>query len=381
VIRKITDTRLLAMGIVGVILAAILTVTFAPGPKPPPTSVRSSGPQGALALRLWLERIGYETRELVSKSIQPGDLDVIFALNPRTPYTEEEARHLRDWVRRGHTLIVAGSPYAVNSLLASYDVSLFYLSYDGKERSLTGPTLVIPPFERLKVGPIYGIASTRADLTMHLADGATPILVSFPEGAGIVWVCGTTRPFSNRGLMNDPASARLVLNLLAEDPPPATIGFDEAQLSAAEETRDSLYRWLTRSASGWSLLSAGALTMTFLVLRGRRFGRAIPLQEDRLLREPVEYIRAMANLLRRSGQRAYTLDHYRGQLRRALSKRYAIDPGLSDEALLKLVGSRDPTADVAALRRLLGQLAQRRVSEGELVALALDVDEWIRKLS
>ena len=103
--------------------------------------------------------------------------------------------------------------------------------------------------------------------------------------------------------------------------------------------------------------------MIFLALQGRRFGRAVPLPSDRLRREPVEYIQAMANLFRRSGQRAAILKHYRDQLRRRLTERYALDPHLDDIELVKTIVFRDPTVDEAALRGLLRRLSSKQINE------------------
>jgi hypothetical protein len=116
--------------------------------------------------------------------------------------------------------------------------------------------------------------------------------------------------------------------------------------------------------------------MTFLLLRGRRFGKPFPLREDTLLREPVEYIKAIANLLRRSGQRVETLAHYRQQFRRHLGKRYAIDPTLSDNELVQRIAARDSSVDTDALRDLLHRLSQKKVSEQDLIALVAEMDTW-----
>ena len=59
---------------------------------------------------------------------------------------------------------------------------------------------------------------------------------------------------------------------------------------------------LLTTPPGLGLVLAFGLTFVFLALRGRRFGRIVPLPDETLRREPVEYIQAMANLYRRSGQ-------------------------------------------------------------------------------
>jgi hypothetical protein len=239
-----------------------------------------------------------------------------------------------------------------------------------------GPTLTVPPVDKVRADPLYTVETKRADLVVHLAAQHKPVLVSFGEGQGTVLIAGAFRPFTNRGL-SDPGSARLVLNLLSRVRQGALIGFDEARHGFGEV--QSLFGWLVGTAPGWGIILALALTMTYLAFRGRRFGRAVPLPSDRLRREPVEYIQAMANLFRRSGQRAEILKHYRGQLRRSLSERYALDPTLDDIEMVKTIVFRDPAVDEAALRGLLRRLASKQISEQVLVCAALEVDDWLRR--
>lgn len=377
---KVTDNRLLIVGVIGVLIAAILTVQFAPEPKAPPYSVRSDEPDGAMVLRRWLEQGGYKTRELVGSTFEGDELDVLFVLNPRWPYTSIEAQEVREWVQQGHTLIVAGDSYRVYSLLEAFDISLRYLFVDTEVRALTSPSLISPPFGEVALSSIYEIVSSRSDLTMHLAIDEYPVLASFPEGEGTLWVSGSILPFTNRGIQ-EADNASLILNILVEDPPGSRVGFDEAQHGRDDETTSqsrNFLDWLTTSAPGWSILLAFALTMVFVLLRGRRFGRPIPLQEDVLRREPVEYIQAMANLMRRSGQRQYTLHHYRMQFRRALARRYAVPADLNAEELSRAVAERDPAVDQAELRQLLVRLEQQRISEQELVSIVVQIDDWNR---
>jgi hypothetical protein len=373
---RLTDTTLLMIGLVLLVIFTIFSVLTSRGPSGSEASVRSADADGALALRLWLEEVGYDVRELVNSRQSPNELDVIFVLKPSSEYSTVDAARLHEWVSQGHTLIVAGDSPTIRSVLQPYDVFARLEDFHFDDVRQTSPTLVNPPVEGLPVDVVYGFESSRRDMVMHMAVNGTPILVSFPEGEGVVWASGTVRPFTNRGL-RDPASAHLILNLLAHVPRGSTIGFDEA-LHDFTTTPESLSDWLVTSAPGWSFLSALALTMVFLVTRGRRQGVAVPLPDERLRREPVEYIQSMANLLRRSGQRADTLRHYRRVLRRELSRRYAIDPRLTDKELLERVVSRDPTLDAGKLADLLRRLSRDDISEHELVEISMQVNEWIR---
>jgi hypothetical protein len=373
------DLRILVISLVGLAMVAAFAALNSPPPPAPPLSVRSAAQDGAMALSRWLDASGYHTRQVLSSPIRLEGEDVLFILNPLLAYTPDEVERIRQWVRAGHRLVIAGSPYAVNSLLEPYDLTLEFLdTLSGEVLSPANPLLAAPPFENVQAEARYRVAGRRTDTILYLMAGTDPVLISFREGAGQVWVSGALRPFSNLGL-HDPGSARLMLNLVAGLPSGAVIGFDEAK-HGFSEMPSSVMNWLVSVPPGWGILLALALTLIYFGLQGRRFGRVLPLPDDRLRREPVEYIQAMANLFRRSGLRSETLAHYQAQLRRRLTERYAVDPKLNDTELVKAVIYHEPSLDEAELRRVLKALSNPRPSEGDLVSAALDVDTWLRRL-
>jgi len=56
--------------VVSLILIAVMTLLAGPGESGPPLSVHNSDPDGAMALRLWLERSGYAVHEITVEPIQ-----------------------------------------------------------------------------------------------------------------------------------------------------------------------------------------------------------------------------------------------------------------------------------------------------------------------
>ena len=333
-----------------------------------------------MALQMWLRRSGYEVREVLSYD-QLDRVDVLFVLEPFPfIYANGEPQRLRNWVEKGHTLIIAGTPFAANGLLAPYDLSLNFLRDSDEFLSPAAPSLVSPPFSAVRAEAVATIETERDDVVPHLFSVNLPVLVSAEQGGGRLWVSGALRPFTYQGL-RDPGSARLVANLLASIPTTFTIGFDEAAHGYGDSGGQSLAGWLFSTAPGWGIVLALVVTMAYLSTRGRRFGRTIPLPDERLRRESVEYIHAMATLFRRSGQRSEILRHYNDQLRRRLSERYAVEPKLDTIEFVKTVVYHDPALDEAVLRDLMKRLSQKKVSEQELVKTASDVDEFLRSLT
>lgn len=373
--KRLTDTQYLIFGLIGIVLAAYIVALVNPArPEPGPLSAESAKRDGALALRLWLEESGYIVQTFTDE-VSLDDLDLLLVLNPPAPYSVSEAREVWEWINSGGRLIAAGTPFRIQSLLDVFDVRLEDFYVDTEANSQTAPLLQSPTVQAVPIQGYYRISSTPDDAVAHIIDGTNTVLISFSVARGDIWVSGTSYPFTNLGLQ-DADSARLILNMLAGLPPGAVIGFDEA---LRLENPPTLLRWLFNTPPGFGIVLSMGLTMTFLAMRGRHFGRSVPLPEDRLLREPVEYIQAIANLYRRSGQRAVILAHYKTQLRRQLCERYGLRLTINDNDLIHTITNRSPEIDQAELTKLFERLSSQRVSEQELVSVALALDEWLRR--
>ena len=375
--QRLSDTRLVLYALIALVIVIVAVVTFGPNFDAPALSVRSSHPDGAMALKMWLEQSGYPVRELATKPLRPGLAHVLFLLNPLEPYTPDEAQMVRDWVRRGGLLIVGGRPSMTQTLLDVFNVHISSLYSEAQTISQAAPVLKAPPVDTMRAEPMYRVTISRPDAVVYAYEKDDPLLISFREGTGTVWVTGLLRPFTNRGL-RDKNNASLVINILAGQNSQDLIAFDESRHFFGETP--SVQAWLFNTPPGWGVLLALAISMAFLALRGRRFGQPVPLPEERLQRDPVEYIQAIANLYRRAGQRTEMFSHYRGQLRRRLSERYTVDPRLDDVELVKTIVFRDPSVDEADLRDVLARLSRKSVSEQDLVRVATDVDRWLHRL-
>ncbi len=369
------------VAVIGVfaLLIVVTVLTLPLSGSAPALSVRSADPDGSMALDQWLAASGYPVEEVTSLSRQLDRLRLLFVLNPIIEVSEQDAAQLSAWVRQGNTLIIAGNPIFTDTLLHVFNARMDYLTQGSLKLSAAAPTLVDPPFDSARVEAVYSVVTERADVVVHQFSQGQPVLVSFSEGAGMVWLSGALRPFTNLGL-SDPGNAHLLANLVAAVPRDSSVGFDEIVHGFGEDTQQSLSAWLFGTSPGWAILIGFAGIMIYLALRGRRFGRALPLPEQQVRRDTREYIQAIATLFRRSGQRGEIVKHYDQQLRRRLSERYAVDPNLEAPALVKAVAERDPALDSQALAGVLNDLGRQNVSEQELVATAASVDRWLRSM-
>lgn len=376
----------------GVLALVLLGLTFltallsarqdAGGNVPPPLTSYSNEADGARALLLWLESLGYPVRRLEGVSFRPQRDDrLLFVLSPLQPFSPGEVKRLDNWVQAGGTLVVVIDPLVMytdlaGSLLEHFDLDTRSFGQTVAEAGPAQPLLLDPPWVQAVVQTERYLVTRRDDVVVHLVAEDRPVLLSFDQGAGRVFVAATAYPFTNAGL-RDAGNARLVHNLVALTGAGAQVAFDE--FHHGYQTARTLNTWLRSTAQGRSLIYVAVVVFLYLLIGGRRYGRPLPLPGTTARRAPVEHIQAMANLFRRGGKRTAILHHYHDRLKRELAHPHRLNPTLADTDFVARLGALCPDLDQAALSKLLQETSQQRVSEGELIRLAKEVDAWIGK--
>jgi hypothetical protein len=175
--------------------------------------------------------------------------------------------------------------------------------------------------------------------------------------------------------LRDRQHAALVLNMLRRAPPGGRILFDEYHhgLVAPPAPTDGLLR----TPWGWAGIYAVTVTALFLLLGGRRFGRAVPLREEVERRSSAEYVESIADLYQRGGKRAYMLRHFYASFKRRLAQPYGINPQVDDREFVYQLARLRPI-DEAALLALLAQLRATPASDAELLRVVAAADAFIQ---
>ena len=362
---------------------AVVAVVIAGGtPNNTDPSSRSNGDAGTLALYQWLARLGLPVQRM-SGSFDVSGADVLVVADPTTTFTAAEASQVADLVRSGGELILTtergglpqsaellgavGAPPDVkdlvripNPLPASYDA---------------GVALPIDPAGLVRRVPM------RAGIDFDVQpDAAVPLLtrgslvagVAVPMGSGRAYVLGSPYPLSNLGL-REGDSALLVLAMI-ERARGGHVVFDE--FHHGEAGSGGAVAALSGPVGVAGGLAAAAI-LTFLLLSGRRLGRAVPGGDPARVPSATEYVEAMGALIERTAQRGGVADRYAEELKRRVGAATAIDPRLGDDAFLALLEAHSPAAAgvVGAALARCRELAGGRPSGAQLVALAQLVDE------
>lgn len=374
---KPTRETWLSIGLVILLIVVTVFATLKKGVEAIPYLSTSSDPSGALALKLWMDDLGFEPIETLQPTFRPpADADVIFILEPLYEVTVSDFKFLDSWVEAGGTLIVAGGGQGAYIVFDHYKFSLGFLE-SAAPFSLSAPLLIAPALtEPADLHAEWFFISARTDYVTHLSAPEGPLLVSFAQGKGRVILASSAYIFSNRGLKTD-ANARLVLNLIGLAKKTNVVWFDEWHHGIRPDSVVGPEQWLRHTPAGRSVLFVAAVIFLALLIQGRGFGRPLPLAHELRRRGPLEHVNAISNLNRKAGHRASVLKRYRHDLKRHVGKRYRLDPSLPDDEYVKRLLTFNPALDAASLLTLLTNLDNDKISEAEMVRLAAESARWM----
>lgn len=267
-------------------------------------STYSADSAGYKALYLWLRALGAPV-ERWEKELQelPRDATVLMVAQPKIGLGKVEVESLKQWVRKGGTLVLLVKP--PNSLLEAFDLEAKAGDMDGGKVTITQPG----PYTR-GVGSIHskihmGLKSKRPDAITHLRGaGGAGLLTVLQEAKGRVIALADPDLFSNKAL-REGGHARLAMNLLLYHLGEGRLLVDEYHQGYGRAS--SVFAHLGKSRLAAPLFQGAVLLLLFWCARGRRFGSPRPIVEEER-RSTMEYVHAMAGLLRRTGARQIALE-------------------------------------------------------------------------
>ena len=343
----------------------------------PVLSTLSSAPNGALALKLWVQELNYDVEQQTPASFAPPEnTSILFMLEPLFP-TEGEMDAVDTWVEEGGTLIAIGEAYGMYSLIDHYEFFFDYLPANPEVPVPDAPLLTSPAASEFTNATVrLALASARDDYVTLITYDGKPVLVSFEQGNGRVILGTLAQSFTNAGLKQS-GNPELVLNILALARKKGTVWFDEWHHGEQGAQVLGPGEFLRSTPVGRSLLFVTFAVFIVLFMQGRGFGRPVPLPQEIKRRGALEHVTGIANLSRRAAHRSAVMLHYHDQIKRKLGQRYRLDPGMDDEQYMHTLAGYNPSLDRNELSNLLKRLKRRDVSESEMVYLAGEASKWI----
>jgi hypothetical protein len=348
--------------VLALLIIGILTVVGATTPAPGrPLGADNAEPGGGLALRLWLQRLGYyvETTSALPGAGEPSQASAALALDPERELSSQELSDLRGWVSTGGTAVIATDGSATGTF-AALGMPLAY--YPSSDLSVSEPLLRHPETTEVQGdASLVGRQSPAPGAVVTTPAG--PVMIRRSIGRGVLWLLTVPDLLDNSHLVHAD-NRKLALNLVG----PGTRRVILAQLGpSAAASGGGSTDWLTGSVWGVALWFLLLTVLLFRWLGGWRLGPpTIPFQERR--RPAVEYVISLADLLRRARKRGDVLAIYQRGLRRAVRRR---------------LGTDETNLLAPAVRRQVEELLERpaELSEDELlqrVAQILESEEEVR---
>lgn len=337
----------------------------------PPLASNDSSRTGALALALWLERLGYQVDRLEPGSqVELRDGSILFVLEPVRPFSRLEAEATLGWVRRGGALVYVPSvrsAFAQISPALSADVLNDELGIavrigpTAAEASAAFPFFTAPPASRFAVHTAEAL-DLRDDAWVPLIGTEGRTLVGTRQlGVGRVYVAVSDALFANSGI-GEEDNAAFVLNILARHPEARTVVLEEAHHAPAETP--GLMDEMRAQPWGWAVIYAILLTMGFLFWAGRRFGPAVARPREPA-RSTGEYVTSFAGLLQRTRATEWTQRQLSQALRRRLARLLGVRAETPPNDMARVFGDRyalDGSPLAASLAGLDGgPLAERQI--------------------
>ena len=392
------------------VLACALAVFTQQGPQEltsiPRAQYADATPLGGKGLRLLLERLGFRTR--VQTGVlqkMPSDADVWILLDPKTGFSQREAKQLLQWVKDGNTLIWAASSAPAFAFAtgakSQMNIGLAHLQRElqtSAETSSNAPFTVtdepLPSLSPLKQGVISSIwngvnkaQGSKDGLKInraHLALADSPVglqLGEIPYGKGRVFVAPDALLFTNYAL-SKPDNAVLVSNMVrAHAANNAMVVFDERQHGETEEEKfepNWLY-YIWRPPLRYAVIQLFLAAILAAILYGRRLGAPVPLPDGGPVTRASQFAAAMGALFQKVGRpRAAGViigEHFRRRLTQRLGLSIHEDDELIAQKAAEATGFSSRLID-----RLLLQAKSPDDDEARTLSDAQEMEMILRKL-
>ncbi len=326
-----------------------------------------------------LRNLKFSVREI--SAIYPARLDrydALFLHDIDEAPTETEVQDIKNFVNAGGTLIVAGKDHALHQLYSAFGLELQELTkrLEFSYRIPDEPLFPQHPVDEIRTGTDFAIKTSEREVTMLYGTEDDAVVVTLRDGKGRVFFIASDSMFRKSGLRHV-GNAMFLYNLTSTFPRNARIGLAVWKYYTREsKPQNPFAALLFRTPGGLGALYICLTVFVFLILRGRRFGKPLDVQEKNR-RLSSEYVHAMTDLYQKGNTRMEILRHIREQFRYDLGMRWRVSPTLSPDAFLEELTQRGAIDDDEQLSELVTDLKSfSNISEAQLLDIAQRVETY-----
>lgn len=293
--------------------------------------------------------------------------------------TETEVKEIQGFVNGGGTLIVTGDHRVMEGLFSVYGLKLRELSKTREFASRVPSEPFFPrhPVDEIRVRANFVIEPSEREVAVLYGTEDGAMIVTLRDGKGRAFFIASGYLFNRDGLRYDENNATFLYNLMSVLPHNARIGLAERIYYTVETRPPNPFAALVFGTSGGLAAVYICLTLfVFLMLRGRRFGKPLDVQE-RSRRLSAEYVHAMTALYQKGNTRAYILRHIRDTFRSDIGNRWRVNPNLDTPTFLQELARCGALDEDEELTHLVEDLEPSgSISEAQLLDLAKRVDAY-----
>ena len=335
-------------------------------------------PYGTLAFYTLLKESGYDVTRFEKpftelKDREPGSLIIIAPPEVHQP-DEDEFTALNKWVEAGGLLIIIDREISVPVGDGTANTE------DAESKTVVRP-LQPTPFTRgvERVGLSEHARRVRVDsrsATYHIGDDQAAVLADAQVGRGRIVLLTDQFVVANNGI-SQADNVILALNLL-EGRPAGKIAFDEYHHGYGKSSAGGgLMSYFRGTPVPWMLAQAGLVAALVVYSYGRRFGRPIPLRQERRTTN-LEFVSSMANITRLAEASDLAMENIYTEFRKRLC-RFSGAPSKIENARLAAAAARRAKLDERELTGLLSRCDEiargAPVGEPELLKLVTRIRE------
>ncbi len=341
-------------------------------------------PYGTLAFYTLLKENGYNvTRfEKPFTELKGGEQGTLIIIAPPKAHQpdEDEFSALNRWVEAGGLLIIIDREIEVPVGDGAAHTE------EAQSKAAVRP-LQPTSFSRgvRRVGLSEFATRVRVDsrsVTYHIGDDQGAVLADARVGKGRVVLLTDQYVVANNGI-SEADNVILTLNLL-EGRPAGGIAFDEFHHGyGASSASGGLLAYFRGTPVPWMMAQAGLIAALVVYSYGRRFGRPIPLRQERRTTN-LEFVSSMANITRLAEASDLAMENIYSEFRKRLC-RFSGVPSKIENGRLAAAAARRAKLDEQDLTRLLSRCEEiargEPVSDAELLKLVTRIREIESQLS
>ncbi|HWO02438.1 MAG TPA: DUF4350 domain-containing protein [Blastocatellia bacterium] len=341
------------------------------------SSYRST-PYGTLAFYTLLKESGFSVSrfEKPFTDLRPHDPDTLVIISPPEALqpSAEEFGSLEKWVQAGGVAVIIDRE--INVKIGGAEINTVGAVSSSTPRAIQ-PTSYTRGVDHLSVSQY----ATRVEINSkaaayHIGDGKSVVLADARVGKGRLVLLTDPHVVANNGL---PEADNVVAALnLFSDQPGGSIGFDEYhQGYGASTASGGLMAYFRGTPVPWMMAQAGLIAVLVVYSYGRRFGRPIPLRQERRTTN-LEFVSSMANITRLAHASGLAMENIYSEFRKRLC-RFSRLPVKVDTTRLADVAARRAGIEAHDLAKLLSRCEEvasgDKISDSELLALVSRIRE------